>query len=252
MEICFIHNRNSKYRLNPRIRFQSVSPSSHCGLVTDSWAAFPAQASASLYVLLFLCVLMLVDDLHATSLPEEALATALFLFFPWPTFGLCQIPLSSASCRHRSPFLSGALPPFFLLPVLPWFSTIFGHLWGCVCDEHEWCWVECESDSLWFVAMCACIPVRRWASFCSALRVCVCVCVCVVERWGTEEVGIWLEQLSLGEYRETFIRHDIRGSELLHLERRDLKVHTCLLAHVSPTVNLCELFLFVSCISDAL
>uniref|UniRef100_A0A3Q3VK17 Diacylglycerol kinase n=1 Tax=Mola mola TaxID=94237 RepID=A0A3Q3VK17_MOLML len=50
-----------------------------------------------------------------------------------------------------------------------------------------------------------------------------------VERWGTEEVGIWLEQLSLGEYRETFIRHDIRGSELLHLERRDLKVraHYC-------------------------
>uniref|UniRef100_A0A4W6D5F9 Diacylglycerol kinase n=1 Tax=Lates calcarifer TaxID=8187 RepID=A0A4W6D5F9_LATCA len=47
-----------------------------------------------------------------------------------------------------------------------------------------------------------------------------------VERWGTEEVGIWLEQLSLGEYRDTFTRHDIRGSELLHLERRDLKVHT--------------------------
>ncbi|XP_076602206.1 diacylglycerol kinase eta isoform X4 [Chaetodon auriga] len=44
-----------------------------------------------------------------------------------------------------------------------------------------------------------------------------------VERWGTEDVGIWLEQLSLGEYRDTFIRHDIRGSELLHLERRDLK-----------------------------
>ncbi|KAM4731641.1 diacylglycerol kinase eta isoform 8-T8 [Anableps anableps] len=44
-----------------------------------------------------------------------------------------------------------------------------------------------------------------------------------VERWGTEEVGVWLEQLSLGEYRDTFIRHDIRGSELLHLERRDLK-----------------------------
>uniref|UniRef100_A0A8C7VB21 Diacylglycerol kinase n=1 Tax=Oncorhynchus mykiss TaxID=8022 RepID=A0A8C7VB21_ONCMY len=47
-----------------------------------------------------------------------------------------------------------------------------------------------------------------------------------VERWGTEEVGVWLEQLSLGEYRDTFTRHDIRGSELLHLERRDLKVHT--------------------------
>uniref|UniRef100_A0A672JZL0 Diacylglycerol kinase n=1 Tax=Sinocyclocheilus grahami TaxID=75366 RepID=A0A672JZL0_SINGR len=45
-------------------------------------------------------------------------------------------------------------------------------------------------------------------------------------RWGTEEVAVWLEQLSLGEYKETFIRHDIRGSELLHLERRDLKVYT--------------------------
>uniref|UniRef100_A0A8C1QKV8 Diacylglycerol kinase n=1 Tax=Cyprinus carpio TaxID=7962 RepID=A0A8C1QKV8_CYPCA len=45
-------------------------------------------------------------------------------------------------------------------------------------------------------------------------------------RWGTEEVAAWLEQLSLGEYKETFIRHDIRGSELLHLERRDLKVYT--------------------------
>uniref|UniRef100_A0A3B4ZVD8 Diacylglycerol kinase eta-like n=1 Tax=Stegastes partitus TaxID=144197 RepID=A0A3B4ZVD8_9TELE len=42
-------------------------------------------------------------------------------------------------------------------------------------------------------------------------------------QWGTEEVGVWLEQLSLGEYRDTFTRHDIRGSELLHLERRDLK-----------------------------
>uniref|UniRef100_A0A8C7XSM3 Diacylglycerol kinase n=1 Tax=Oryzias sinensis TaxID=183150 RepID=A0A8C7XSM3_9TELE len=44
-----------------------------------------------------------------------------------------------------------------------------------------------------------------------------------VERWSTEEVGIWLEQMSLGEYRDIFSRHDIRGSELLHLERRDLK-----------------------------
>ncbi|XP_028846777.1 diacylglycerol kinase eta isoform X1 [Denticeps clupeoides] len=44
-----------------------------------------------------------------------------------------------------------------------------------------------------------------------------------VQRWGTEEVAAWLEQLSLGEYKDTFVRHDIRGSELLHLERRDLK-----------------------------
>ncbi|XP_038671789.1 diacylglycerol kinase delta-like isoform X5 [Scyliorhinus canicula] len=44
-----------------------------------------------------------------------------------------------------------------------------------------------------------------------------------VHQWGTEEVAAWLEHLSLFEYREIFIRHDIRGSELLHLERRDLK-----------------------------
>lgn len=46
----------------------------------------------------------------------------------------------------------------------------------------------------------------------------------VVQKWGTEEVAVWLDLLNLGEYRETFIRHDIRGAELLHLERRDLKV----------------------------
>ncbi|XP_018105420.1 diacylglycerol kinase eta isoform X1 [Xenopus laevis] len=44
-----------------------------------------------------------------------------------------------------------------------------------------------------------------------------------VQKWGTDEVAVWLDLLSLGEYREIFIRHDIRGSELLHLERRDLK-----------------------------
>uniref|UniRef100_A0ABI7Y650 Diacylglycerol kinase n=1 Tax=Felis catus TaxID=9685 RepID=A0ABI7Y650_FELCA len=44
-----------------------------------------------------------------------------------------------------------------------------------------------------------------------------------VQKWGTEEVAAWLDLLSLGEYKEIFIRHDIRGAELLHLERRDLK-----------------------------
>uniref|UniRef100_H3AFX4 Diacylglycerol kinase n=1 Tax=Latimeria chalumnae TaxID=7897 RepID=H3AFX4_LATCH len=44
-----------------------------------------------------------------------------------------------------------------------------------------------------------------------------------VHLWGTEEVAAWLEHLSLCEYKDIFIRHDIRGSELLHLERRDLK-----------------------------
>nr|XP_004610937.1 unnamed protein product [Sorex araneus] len=44
-----------------------------------------------------------------------------------------------------------------------------------------------------------------------------------VHLWGTEEVAAWLERLSLCEYKDTFMRHDIRGAELLHLERRDLK-----------------------------
>lgn len=39
-----------------------------------------------------------------------------------------------------------------------------------------------------------------------------------------DEVGVWLEMLCLSEYKEIFIRHDIRGPELLQLERRDLKV----------------------------
>ncbi|NXG20433.1 DGKD kinase, partial [Grallaria varia] len=42
-------------------------------------------------------------------------------------------------------------------------------------------------------------------------------------RWGSEEVAAWLEALGLGEYRDIFVRHDIQGSELILLERRDLK-----------------------------
>ncbi|NXD96509.1 DGKD kinase, partial [Chaetorhynchus papuensis] len=44
-----------------------------------------------------------------------------------------------------------------------------------------------------------------------------------VSGWGSEEVAAWLEALGLGEYRDIFIRHDIQGSELILLERRDLK-----------------------------
>ncbi|KAA0702404.1 Diacylglycerol kinase delta [Triplophysa tibetana] len=44
-----------------------------------------------------------------------------------------------------------------------------------------------------------------------------------VYQWGVEEVGVWLEMLCLSEYKEIFNRHDIRGPELLQLERRDLK-----------------------------
>ncbi|NWU90107.1 DGKD kinase, partial [Upupa epops] len=43
------------------------------------------------------------------------------------------------------------------------------------------------------------------------------------DKWGSEEVAAWLETLGLGEYREIFVRHDIQGSELILLERRDLK-----------------------------
>lgn len=44
------------------------------------------------------------------------------------------------------------------------------------------------------------------------------------DKWGAEEVAAWLEALGLGEYRDIFVRHDIQGSELILLERRDLKV----------------------------
>ncbi|NXX48100.1 DGKH kinase, partial [Tricholaema leucomelas] len=43
------------------------------------------------------------------------------------------------------------------------------------------------------------------------------------DKWGSEEVAAWLEALGLGEYKEIFVRHDIQGSELILLERRDLK-----------------------------
>lgn len=44
-----------------------------------------------------------------------------------------------------------------------------------------------------------------------------------VHLWGTEEVGAWLEALCLPEYKDIFSGHDVRGAELLSLERRDLK-----------------------------
>ncbi|XP_076663150.1 diacylglycerol kinase eta isoform X2 [Andrena cerasifolii] len=44
-----------------------------------------------------------------------------------------------------------------------------------------------------------------------------------VTTWGVQEVCTWLEHLQLGEYRDKFVSHDIRGRELLTLARRDLK-----------------------------
>lgn len=37
-------------------------------------------------------------------------------------------------------------------------------------------------------------------------------------------MGAWLDHLCLTEYKDIFIGHDVRGAELIHLERRDLKV----------------------------
>uniref|UniRef100_A0A8C8HUF5 Diacylglycerol kinase n=1 Tax=Oncorhynchus tshawytscha TaxID=74940 RepID=A0A8C8HUF5_ONCTS len=75
------------------------------------------------------------------------------------------------------------------------------------------------------------------------------VLLSAVHQWGTEEVAAWLELICLTEYKEIFIGHDVRGAELLHLERRDLKVlhthiHTCRLSQISllpPKVCTCLL-----------
>jgi len=45
-----------------------------------------------------------------------------------------------------------------------------------------------------------------------------------VYTWTPEDVGIWLESLSLGEYRDAFIGHEIRGTELLSLDKGDIQV----------------------------
>ncbi|XP_067037295.1 diacylglycerol kinase delta-like isoform X1 [Acropora muricata] len=45
----------------------------------------------------------------------------------------------------------------------------------------------------------------------------------MIQFWGVEEVGNWLESLGLSEYKELFAKHDIRGPELLALDRPDLK-----------------------------
>lgn len=41
--------------------------------------------------------------------------------------------------------------------------------------------------------------------------------------WSAEQVAHWLSDMGMREYQEHFLRHDIRGPELLSLERRDLK-----------------------------
>lgn len=51
----------------------------------------------------------------------------------------------------------------------------------------------------------------------------------MIQFWGVEEVGNWLESLGLSEYKELFAKHDIRGPELLALDRPDLKVSLAVL-----------------------
>ncbi len=133
-------------------------------------------------------------------------------------------PLFASCCRHFSLCL--------LFPV--WFD--FGPLFLL------WLFLTCSSSRP--DPVCLCPASVRGLDTEGGFS----LCTCVVQRWGTEEVAVWLEQLSLGEYKETFIRHDIRGSELLHLERRDLKVYTQPLSvpHDVPQNNRNTLYLSIS------
>jgi len=45
----------------------------------------------------------------------------------------------------------------------------------------------------------------------------------VIGGWSVEDVANWLTSIGLAEYSQLFMRNDIRGSELLHLQRQDLK-----------------------------
>lgn len=204
-----------------------------CSWVVELYFLQIAQASASLYLLLF-SVCADIGQWCACSQPAvNAIGHCLVLTNLWPlshSFLIYQLP----SLFFLLPSSLSSLPPLHLS--LQWFTTICVHWWGCVCvfedtfteymwlkEVRVWQFVECGSA---FAYPWGTLSLSLLCSVCAFLCVCVrtCVCACTVERWGTEEVGIWLEQLSLGEYRDTFIRHDIRGSELLHLERRDLKV----------------------------
>ncbi|XP_078312935.1 diacylglycerol kinase delta-like isoform X5 [Crassostrea virginica] len=44
-----------------------------------------------------------------------------------------------------------------------------------------------------------------------------------VYNWTPEDVGQWLESRSLAEYKDSFIRNEIRGTELLSLDKGDLQ-----------------------------
>lgn len=41
--------------------------------------------------------------------------------------------------------------------------------------------------------------------------------------WSTSEVGEWLDHLSLGQYKTTFLENDIEGKHLIDLSKDELK-----------------------------
>ena len=45
----------------------------------------------------------------------------------------------------------------------------------------------------------------------------------MVTKWGPDEVSQWLESVGLPTYCHAFKEHEISGTELLSLERRDFK-----------------------------
>lgn len=78
-----------------------------------------------------------------------------------------------------------------------------------------------------FLSLSVSLPVSLCLTSCLCRTSCLSVSLPVgvsVHQWGTDEVGAWLDFLCLTEYKDIFIRHDVRGAELIHLERRDLKV----------------------------
>ncbi|MED6243154.1 hypothetical protein ATANTOWER_015788 [Ataeniobius toweri] len=70
-----------------------------------------------------------------------------------------------------------------------------------------------------------------------------------VHQWGTEEVGAWLDFLCLSEYQDIFTGHDVRGAELIHLERRDLKDLGVTKRSLTASRNCCLLSSYLCCLS---
>lgn len=54
--------------------------------------------------------------------------------------------------------------------------------------------------------------------------------------WNIDQVCEWLEEISFGQYSDQFKAHEIRGQELIALQKSDLMV--C--AHTSCTCVLCK------------